>query len=222
MPGALSKTGERRLATFEDVIEKGLGTFIQVGGALQAIRDERLYRAEHVNFDDYLRSRWNMSRTYAHRLIEATEIAEALPIGNKPQTESQARALAPIKDDPAAMDAVMDAAKTATNGKPTAEAIKAEVVKVRPPKPEPSPEEKGLAAFTQSVVDKHPEWAITDAYFKATKHAGDLLGLKPDELVAAMGSDDINRDSLKRLASQFAEWADSVLSLLEPGLRRVK
>jgi len=44
-----------------------------------------------------------MSRIHGHRLIEAAEVVDALPMGNTIATERQARALAPIKDDPALM-----------------------------------------------------------------------------------------------------------------------
>ena len=85
------------LGECEAVIERGLKTFCEVGEALLAIRDGRLYRATHSTFDDYCRERWGFSRVRAHQLIEATKVIEnlsLLPLGNKlPETERQARPL---------------------------------------------------------------------------------------------------------------------------------
>ena len=92
MPPATMTLGE-----CEAVIERGLKTFCEVGEALLAIRDGRLYRITHSTFEDYCREKWDISRFYAHRLIEASTVIEnlrLLPIGNKlPETESQARPL---------------------------------------------------------------------------------------------------------------------------------
>ncbi len=103
----LSKTGERRLADFERVIEEGLSTFVDVGRCLLAIRDEKLYRADHANFEDYLRGRWSLSRSRAYQLIDAAQVSESVSVDN----EAQARALVPIKDDPGAMREVVEQAE---------------------------------------------------------------------------------------------------------------
>ncbi len=53
------------LADLEAVIGRGLDTFVEVGLALGAIHERRLYRATHSTFEDYCRERWGMDRTYA-------------------------------------------------------------------------------------------------------------------------------------------------------------
>jgi hypothetical protein len=87
-----------RLAALEAIIESGMRTFIEVGNALLEIRDQRLYRGQGFSrFEDYCRKRWNMSRFYAHRLIEAAGVVgNLLPIGNVPRNEAQARELVPL------------------------------------------------------------------------------------------------------------------------------
>jgi len=55
----------------EDVIRRGLGTFFEVGHALLTIREGRLFRAIHPTFEAYCRARWNISRSYAWRVIGA-------------------------------------------------------------------------------------------------------------------------------------------------------
>lgn len=114
-----------QLADCEAVIAKGLQTFIEVGQALLTIRDNRLYRTSYGTFEEYCRKTWGMSKTHANRVIDSAEVAEVLtPIGVTPATESQARELAPLKDDPNAMRAVWETANDRTDGKPTAKVIR--------------------------------------------------------------------------------------------------
>lgn len=96
----LSVIEQNELERCEVVIKQGLETFIEVGTALMTIRDKRLYRANHATFEDYCRGVWGMSRSRAHRLIEASDvISNLLPIGNIPATESQARPLAGLEPE---------------------------------------------------------------------------------------------------------------------------
>jgi hypothetical protein len=95
----LSADETGRLAELEHIVDRGMDAFVEVGQALAEIRDRRLYRATHRIFEDYCRDRWGFGRTRAHRLIEAAEIVEMLPIGNTPANEAQARELVPLKDD---------------------------------------------------------------------------------------------------------------------------
>lgn len=93
----LTTDESRRLKECEKVIQRGLATFYEVGNALAEIRESRLYRIAYASFEDYCRERWQMSRFYAHRLIDASQVVDnLLPIGNIPTTESQARELAPF------------------------------------------------------------------------------------------------------------------------------
>ncbi|TWH20944.1 hypothetical protein [Prauserella rugosa] len=114
-----------QLADLEAVIAQGLQTFVRVGQALLTIRDNRLYRKTHETFEEYCRERWEMTKDSANRVIRAAEVVEVMsPIGLTPATESQARELAPLKDDPDAMRAVWETANERTDGKPTAKVIR--------------------------------------------------------------------------------------------------
>lgn len=85
------------LASFETVIQQGLDSFVEVGSALAKIRDGRLYRAEFSTFEDYCQTRWSLGRNYVNRLVAAAEVvADVVPIGTKPKSESQARPLASV------------------------------------------------------------------------------------------------------------------------------
>jgi post-segregation antitoxin (ccd killing protein) len=116
------------LESCEAVIERGLGTFVEVGNALIAIRDGKLYRADHDTFEAYCSTRWGLSRKRAYDLTGAAEVVAALsPMGDVPlpSNERQARALAPMRDDPSAMAEVM--VETKAEGTITAKTIAAKV-----------------------------------------------------------------------------------------------
>lgn len=89
------------LAELENIIETNRCQFYQIGKALSRIRDEQLYRQLLFNsFEAYVKERWDMAKSHAYRLIEASKLIDNLsPIGDGilPQNESQARALAQLK-----------------------------------------------------------------------------------------------------------------------------
>lgn len=123
------------LTELEEVIESGLMTFVEVGQALITIRDRKLYREQFGTFQEYCIQRWRFDRVYAHRLMRAAEITEMLPMGNKPASEREARALGPISHDPDQMLEAMQEAREETGGKVTAAAVERAVAKRTPSKP---------------------------------------------------------------------------------------
>lgn len=118
----LTQDESRRLRECEKVIERGIDTFYQVGNALAEIRESRLYRIAYPTFEDYCKKRWAMSRFYAHRLIDASQVVEnLLPIGNIPTSEAQARELAPYEPEvqKAVWHIALNTAPTDSDGNPT-------------------------------------------------------------------------------------------------------
>lgn len=110
----LTTTEAAKLAECEDVISRGLQTFIEVGYALAAVQESRLYRATHRTFDEYCAERWNLSRSYASRLTQASMVMEMLPIGNiqvLPEIESQVRPMTRLLPPAGAKEKVAAAAK---------------------------------------------------------------------------------------------------------------
>ena len=57
---ALSPAEVETLEHYEQIIAQGIKTFVAVGQALLAIRDQRLYRQSSPTFEDYLRQRWDL------------------------------------------------------------------------------------------------------------------------------------------------------------------
>jgi hypothetical protein len=91
-----------RLEAHEATIAAGLKTFIEVGNALLAIRDQRLYRGSFGTFEEYCLQRWGISRPRAYQLMDASQVIRNLSTcvdntGNTgitfPTNEAQARAL---------------------------------------------------------------------------------------------------------------------------------
>lgn len=74
MNNQLSVVERGSLRRYEAVVEKGMATFIEVGLALKAIRDEQLYRESHKTFEKYVAERWGMQRARAYQLIDAAEV----------------------------------------------------------------------------------------------------------------------------------------------------
>ena len=89
----LAVTEQYKLKECETVIERGLNTFVDVGNALAAIRDGKLYRETHGTFEDYCRDKWGFSRPRAYQFIEAAETVGILStIVDKPPAVSPTRA----------------------------------------------------------------------------------------------------------------------------------
>ena len=96
-----------------------------MGTALPQIRDQRLYRQSHTNFDNYCAERWQYGRGYADRLIGTAELAQKLtPIGvtMQPTHEAQLRPLLGLPLDQA-KEAWLKAAKEADGRPPTAKLV---------------------------------------------------------------------------------------------------
>ena len=87
---------ENRLMQLEAVIESEQRCFYKIGKALKEIRDDRLYRQLlFESFEAYLKDRWDMSKSHAYRLIEASRVIDNLsPLGEVlPENEAQLRPL---------------------------------------------------------------------------------------------------------------------------------
>ncbi|MCA9235676.1 MAG: hypothetical protein KDA44_09395 [Planctomycetales bacterium] len=95
---ALSLAESKQLGNHELCIERGLKTFREVGAALIAIRDQRLYRAEFKSFEAYCQERWGWTRRRADMLIEATTTADMIEnnCSHRPANEAQTRPLAAV------------------------------------------------------------------------------------------------------------------------------
>lgn len=160
----------QELASCEQVIERGLATFVDVGQALMRIRDSRLYRDRYPSFEAYCRDRWGMDRISAHRHIEAASVV--LSIDNTldvpaPVNIGQARELAPLRSNPEKMAAALHEAHTTAAAEGRAVTARDIRAAVRPdPEPvaddAPAPPRDRLAVHYSSQTD---EWATPQDFY---------------------------------------------------------
>lgn len=151
VPSTLLDSSESATLTqLETRIKAGLGSFIDVGEALSAIRDAKLYRADYGTFEDYCRERWKMSRPRAYQFIEAADVVSTVGDKSVITNESQARELAKVP--PAARAAVIKRVRANTGGKLTAAAIREVVTPSTAAPPAPPVPSTGVPAETVAAV----------------------------------------------------------------------
>ncbi len=99
---SLSAQESDDLAQHEEIIARGIKTFVEVGNALLAIRDDtrKLYR-QYGTFEDYCRERWQLKQSRVYQLMDAASVVNNLSstIVELPQNEAQARELAQLEPD---------------------------------------------------------------------------------------------------------------------------
>lgn len=128
----LTRQEERRLQNCEEIIEKGLNTFYDVGSALTEISESRLYRTKYATFEDYCQERWGLSRRRGYELIAAAAVVDN--VRNSAQTipanEAQANELTGL--DPEAQtevwQRVLETADTNAEDKPVVTAAHIKMV----------------------------------------------------------------------------------------------
>ncbi|MDB5620535.1 hypothetical protein [Tardiphaga sp.] len=203
-----------RLKQCEKAIEKGLGTFVEVGQALLDIRDGKLYRASHKTFEAYCKERWDISRPRAYQLIEGAKTVQTiadvagadLSTTVDKITERQSRELA---SDPigAAQQIKARVEKGEEPAKATAEVIAERRAdrQLRGKKPDPEVEALHAEArdsLPEAVKDQIATRDAAVAARKAAPTADEDLQDEIDELKNALGSKD------SRIAELEAKLAD--------------
>lgn len=194
-----------RLARLEATIAAGLNTFVEVGNALAEVREARLYRATHDTFEAYCADRWQISRPRAYELMNAASAVSAMADTGAPlpTNERQARALAPLKDDPAAMAQVMQQA----GDKPTAAVLGTLVrERIQPAPPAVSPE---FVAAVAGVIEEAREAADELAEHRAWVKAH-------NERLRRSGFDPALHERQTQVVMRLAAAIDEVLGLPGP------
>lgn len=156
------------LQELEAVVEGGLRTFVEVGEALLAIRDRRLYREQGFDtFETYCRERWRWGRNYVNKQIAAAEVVRELgTVVPKPEAERQVRELvrAPVEERQQIWD---QAVEEAQGKQPTAinlAALVRERMKLKGYEPAPerrqmTREERTELRELQESAKRGTEWA---------------------------------------------------------------
>lgn len=153
-----------RLGELEAEIERGLSAFVEVGRALREIREQRLYLARYDSFDQYVRHRWHMSGTQAHRLVDAAQITDLLGAVKKPlplpRHEAHVRALAPLKNDPGALRTVWREVNRPGEDVTAEVVVKAVRARLSASKAPPGPETRPNAPEAASGPESEPQVTI--------------------------------------------------------------
>ena len=101
LPSLLTSNERRDLEQAERKIAAGLRSFLEVGSALKAIRDRRLFRQHFKSFEEYCAKRWDFSRQRGYELLGASDVVADLSavadIRVLPVNEAQARPLTVLR-----------------------------------------------------------------------------------------------------------------------------
>lgn len=169
VPNALASFERKELAKHEEVIEAGVQSFVDVGRALFAIQQGKLYRESHKTFELYCKDRWQLPRSRAYQLIEGATVVENVHHGGQiepPQNERQARELAKVEPEKQAKvwKEVVKTAPKDDEGNPKVTAAHVAEVVAQHVEPEPEPEkpkqrmcraDKPLAKKLWPAFDEH-------------------------------------------------------------------
>lgn len=124
----LTQSERERLDELESTIDHGRDTFLEVGRALIAIRDEQLYREAYPSWEAYCRGRWNFTGRNGYYQLSALQTVAQLSSGGAsalPEHESTVRSLSGV--EPEAKGVIWNRAVESAGGKPpTAKQVKAE------------------------------------------------------------------------------------------------
>ena len=100
LPVSLSADEQKKLAECEVIIAAGIVKFYDVGTALKAVKEGRLFRDKYSSFDDYCKAKWGFCSKQAYRYVGASEVvADLSPLGDKlpnPLLERHVRPLVPL------------------------------------------------------------------------------------------------------------------------------
>lgn len=204
MTTEITKQEVDALAQHEEVIAKGVKTFVKVGNALAAIRDERLYRAEYGTFEDYCRERWGMSRPRAYQYIDAAStVSTIVDKGHEPPlNEAQARPLAKLEPEEQsdAWEEAIDKAESEgrdVTAKDVEEVVAVRTGKVKRPT---TPEEE--EAMYLGKTESQPK-------IKKPPYTPPCIGMQFARL-AIMNLEQIDRKDTERekALTQVKEWID--------------
>ena len=175
----LTRAESQTLSRHEKVVERGVKTFIEVGRALMAIRDDarKLYR-EYGKFEDYCKERWGFQASRARQFIAAAKTAESVDMSTV-SNERQAKELTRVPEDQ--RQSVLDWATEKADGKPlTAAAIRKAAEEVLDAEPDEG-EQDAILCDSEPVLDAEPDEGEQDAMSFATAAISQLERIRQDD-----------------------------------------
>jgi hypothetical protein len=195
-PNALAGFEKKALAEHEAVIERGISVCEDVGNALRAINDGKLYRESYKTFDAYVKERWNFAKRRAYQLMDGAAVIENVnncaqngkpdPDIPPPTKESHTRELGKVEPEKQAevWKEVVETAPKADDGKPKITAAHVAEVVAQHVEPEPETEtpqqrlcraDKPLAKKLWPAFDEHNNFvSVRDSINEALRTIKEL------------------------------------------------
>lgn len=211
LPQALSDTNnpteaeQRRYSKLVKRWNELQGAWYECIDILITIRDQRLYRAEYDNFEDFCQKKLGMTRANAYRRLQSAEVAKEVETNvYKPTHEGHVRPLLVLQNRDDRIAAFRAAAGEAeSTGKPltgrlvakaVAEITKGRRIKGTSPKPAPSPNRTPTSAGTnasKSAGEQHIKSAPSGEHDELANDTSEPLAcegfLTGDQLKCALG-----------------------------------
>ncbi len=142
----LTAEERKEFKRLDRIVRKGVQAFIESGKALIEIQERKLWRAsKHTTWEAYCRQVAGLSKSYAHRIINATrvvmELANELPNGNSlsPVSESQVRPLLRLSELSQRKQAWSTAVEKAKGNQPTSADVNEVVFEILKPEGHAAP-----------------------------------------------------------------------------------
>jgi len=211
MEKELTLTERNDLQYLEQIVEKGLSSFIEVGEALWKIREEKLYRAEFKTFENYCKVRWGFSESRARQLCIASDVAKSVK-NLTVCTESHAAELAKVPTEK--REEVLKLAED-ENGKITAKSIKKAWEFIQNGEVEDEPEPEPEQQDDHEEVGGEPE----DAPVEVVEEEEDETPLPPGQSSWAMSHMEIVIARLEQIPDGDPDF-DKAFNTLKKYLKR--
>lgn len=206
-----------RLVELEGVVKLGKEVFLQVGRALEEIRDGELYRPDFADFGEYCEATFGFDRRRANRYVAWARADEALsPNGLQIENEAQAREIYPLLDRPEAAADVWRRVGEENGGAHPAQAIREamrEMGYVRAPKDMGADTaEEVLENYAEVEQGEHGEYIDPDIMRRTSHNRARRLHNEDDQRKRIDALPDVEETGIEGIEILQGEFQ----SVLEP------
>lgn len=206
------------LAENEEIIERGMSSFVEVGRALQRVRDSGQYlEAGFQNFEQYCEGRWSFKARYALKQMAAARVVGWLEEAGQlatPPNEATTRPLVNLANDIGRFDGTTNELREPEAAREAVISAWSEVLMRR--SGEPIRGHDVRAVVSPSISVNRPGWfellgMVGDTLVKA----GQQLDRVEQTIIAGVERrDEPPHPDLLAKADEYARWADELAARL--------